>query len=368
MAGPPDCGLMKFRILDGSATDEEKYWIVSLLEQPKEFVLKLKFPASKEGKQKRSFQSAWFIKYPWLTYSRMENGGYCAHCFVFASGCSLGVLVRSPMVKFKKALETLQLHDITQYHREARIKAVAFINVMEGRQASIANSLNETYAITVQRNRNVLKSIMVTVEFCGRQGIALRGHRDDRIYLDEQDNNPGNFQALLQFRCNAGDNELSSHFQECSKNSTYRSKTTQNDILNVFGSMIKETIIAKVKAGKYYAMIADEVQDAPSIEQISVVLHYVHKVGCRYTIKESFVAFKELHRVMTGAAIAESLLEELKELDLDLDHLRGQGYDGSGAMAGSVQGASSIILQKHPLAIFVHCCSHVLNLSIAFMF
>ena len=165
MAGPPDCGLMKFRILDGSATDEEKYWIVSLLEQPKEFVLKLKFPASKEGKQKRSFQSAWFIKYPWLTYSRTENGGYCAHCFVFASGCSLGVLVRSPMVKFKKALETLQLHDITQYHREARIKAVAFINVMEGRQASIANSLNETYAITVQRNRNVLKSIMATVEF-----------------------------------------------------------------------------------------------------------------------------------------------------------------------------------------------------------
>ena len=42
--------------------------------------------------------------------------------------------------------------------------------------------------------------------------------------------------------------------------------------------------------------------------------------------KGNFVAFKELHRVMTDAAIAESLLEELRALGLNLD--------GSGAMAG----------------------------------
>ena len=79
----------------------------------------------------------------------------------------------------------------------------------------------------------------------------------------------------------------------------------------------------------------------------------MHKLkdDCRYTIKESFVAFKELHRIITGVATAESLLEELRELGLNLDHLRGQGYDGSRAMAGSVHGASSIILQRHPLAI-----------------
>lgn len=81
MVGPrdtPDCGLMKLRIHDGSATDEEKYQIVSHLYQPENFI----FPASQEGKQMRSFQSSWFLKYPWLTYSRTENGGYCAYCFV----------------------------------------------------------------------------------------------------------------------------------------------------------------------------------------------------------------------------------------------------------------------------------------------
>ena len=151
MVGPrdtPDCGLMKQRIRDGSATDEEKYRIVSHLDQPENFL----FPALQEGKQMRSFRSSWFLKYPWLTYSRTEIGGYCAYCFVFAfDNSSLGVLVRSPMVKFKKALETLQLHDIAQYHRDASVKAVALIDVMEGKQVSIANSLNETYSVQVQQ-------------------------------------------------------------------------------------------------------------------------------------------------------------------------------------------------------------------------
>ena len=34
-------------------------------------------------------------------------------------------------------------------------------------------------------------------------------------------------------------------------------------------------------------------------------------------------------------------------------------------MAGLRKGASSIILQKYPLATYIHCCSHILNLSIA---
>lgn len=34
-------------------------------------------------------------------------------------------------------------------------------------------------------------------------------------------------------------------------------------------------------------------------------------------------------------------------------------------MAGIRKDASSVILQKYPLATYVHCCSHILNLSIA---
>ena len=82
-------------------------------------------------------------------------------------------------------------------------------------------------------------------------------------------------------------------------------------------------------------------------------------------VKESFIGFKEQHREMTGQAIAETILEKLEELGLNCEYLRGQGYDGSGSMAGIRKGASTIILQKYPLATYIHCCSHLLNLSIA---
>lgn len=57
---PLECYLMKLHIRDGSATKEDKYQIVSYLDQSDNFV----FPASKEGKQMRSFQLSWFLKYP----------------------------------------------------------------------------------------------------------------------------------------------------------------------------------------------------------------------------------------------------------------------------------------------------------------
>ena len=45
-------------------------------------------------------------------------------------------------------------------------------------------------------------SILKTVIFCGQQNIPLRGHRDDST---SGAINKGNFDALLQFRAEAGD-------------------------------------------------------------------------------------------------------------------------------------------------------------------
>ena len=184
-------------------------------------------------------------------------------------------------------------------------------------------------------------------------------------YLEDTDLNPGNYQALLKFRCDAGDTVLAEHLSKCAKNATYRSKTTQNDIIEILGGMITEKVVAEVNEAKFFSVISDEVQDVASIEQITFVLRYVHHEGESYVVKESFAGFKEQHREMTGEAVASTILQKLDELGLNCDNLRGQGYDGSGSMAGIRKGASSIVLQKYPLATYIHCCSRILNLSIA---
>ena len=44
--------------------------------------------------------------------------------------------------------------------------------------------------------------------------------------------------------------------------------------------------------------------------------------------------------------------------------LRGQAYDGAGAMAGKSKGAASRISSQYPKAVYTHCAAHRLNLCI----
>ena len=43
----------------------------------------------------------------------------------------------------------------------------------------------------------------------------------------------------------------------------------------------------------------------------------------------------------------------------------GQAYDGASAMSADISGVQARILELSPLALYTHCRSYVLNLSIA---
>ena len=84
-------------------------------------------------------------------------------------------------------------------------EATAFITTMEKKGSRIdhhLSSLHSKQVKQVEENRLKIQSIVETIVFfCGRQGIALRGHRDDRPSVEEDPiANHGNFLALLQFR------------------------------------------------------------------------------------------------------------------------------------------------------------------------
>ena len=96
---------------------------------------------------------------------------------------------------------------------------------------SISQQLSDIYRITVKLNRQKLRFIIKTVVLCCKQNIALRGHHDDLSRIDEASGNPGNFQALLNFRVEAGDKVLANHFANAQRNATYRFKTIQNEII-----------------------------------------------------------------------------------------------------------------------------------------
>ena len=92
---------------------------------------------------------------------------------------------------------------------------------MSKKQLPVDQQLSRARAATIEKNPQLLKSIADTIIFCGRQGIALRGHRDSMKMLDLDEvtkTNPGNFLALLKFGAERGDTVLASHLQSGSKN------------------------------------------------------------------------------------------------------------------------------------------------------
>ena len=212
-------------------------------------------------------------------------------------------------------------------------------------------------------NQKVVESLLKIVILCGKQGIALRGHRDDRTFSsteeeEEAAENQGNFLELVRFRAET-DEVLLRHLQSAPRNSLYTSKTIQNELIEVIGSHIRNSTLKKVKQAKFFSVIADEVVDVANLEQLSICLRFANDDN----VHEIFCDFVELERI-TGRAIADAVMQRLTAWGLSHSDLRGQCYDGSSNMAGVRLGCRSLVQSQCPKASYVHCAAHQLNLAV----
>ena len=58
-------------------------------------------------------------------------------------------------------------------------------------------------------------------------------------------------------------------------------------------------------------------------------------------------------------------VNEVKHFAVISDEFQGQDYDGSVSIDDVRKGASNAVLEKYSLATNIHCCCHILNLTIA---
>ena len=262
-------------------------------------------------------------------------------------------------------MESLRKHADKDHHKTAVIRSEEFLKTMTHQRPDIQCHLKQAMASRISLNRQKLHSIFKTIVFCGRQNIALRGHRDDAtdIERDVDDlENHGNFRALLNFRVDAGDNVLAEHLATAPRNATYTSKTIQNQMINIVADQVRSKIVGNIKAAKWYTVISDEVTDVSNKEPLSLVLRYVD--SDTLLVREDLIGFVECNNGITGRELANNITSSLHAFGLDLSNLRGQAYDGAGNMAGSVNGTAALISAQYPLALYLHCASHCLNLAV----
>ena len=146
----------------------------------------------------------------------------------------------------------------------------------------------------------------------------------------------------------------------------YLDHKIQNELLHLLASAIRSEILKKIKSSKYFSIILDCTPDASHQEKMSLIIRYVDSSGSDVCIEESFMGFIHVNDT-TGKGLFDVLENELKLLDLDINDVRGQGYDNGSNMKGKHQGVQKKLLDVNPRAFYSACGCHSLNLILCDM-
>ncbi|XP_024171402.1 zinc finger MYM-type protein 1-like [Rosa chinensis] len=130
-------------------------------------------------------------------------------------------------------------------------------------------------------------------------------------------------------------------------------------MLQAFSVRIKKAIREEINYSKF-CIIVDEARDESKKEQMAIVLRFVDKDGF---IRERF--FGLVHVSDTKAStLQKGIYSVLSNHNLDIQNIRGQGYDGASNMRGEWNGLQALILKDCLYAYYVHCLAHRLQLAL----
>ena len=103
--------------------------------------------------------------------------------------------------------------------------------------------------------------------------------------------------------------------------------------------------------------MADDVTSHNS-EQLAICVRFVDSVN---DIRYKFLQFSRLAHI-TGKHITEEILKSLEDLGIQVEDMRGQGYDGGPNMSSQRVGVQARIGEKFPFATYIHVVGTVSTL------
>jgi Domain of unknown function (DUF4371) len=290
---------------------------------------------SKAGKPKfRCMNVSWYEQYSWLHWDSISNKLFCFFCVhakqhnMLLSHRNLfePAFIETGFCDWKNAMRAFERHDKCDCHREAVDNWHSISKV----RTSVSVQLNQQL-LTEQRAAAVgLSTVITSIKFLARQGLALRGHSEMS----------GNLHQLLLIRSH--DVPELKTFQQ--KRDSYLSHDIQNEIIELMAHQMLRTLIKSilpsVTAGSmtelnmaFFSIIVDETTDVSTKEQVSICLRWVSEdlMPC-----EDFVGLYETSST-TGETLTDVICDVLTRFGLPMARLRGQCYDGESNMSGCIR-------------------------------
>lgn len=304
------------------------------------------------------------VKREWLMYSTSKDAVYCFCCKLFGKSLT-NLSNREGCSDWKHLSIVLSRHEKSNLHK-SNIGTWSNLSTILSKGVAINQSQLRLLDVEKKYWYRIIERIISAIQFLCRQCLALRGS-SSKLY----ENNNGNFLKLIE-TFSKFDSVMEEHVRRTHKNQSsdiisrnYLGDKIQNELIDLIGLKVKNTILDLVRKYKYYSIILDCTPDVSHTEQLSVILRFVllNELTKKIEIREHFIEFCPITD-STGAGLCNYVTDLLLKLNLSIHDLRGQGYDNGANMRGIHSGLQTRILNINPRAYFVPCSAHSLNLVV----
>ncbi|XP_022893928.1 zinc finger MYM-type protein 1-like [Olea europaea var. sylvestris] len=255
----------------------------------------------------------------WLIYSKSLDKVFCFCCKLFKNDGIRTQLAHDGVNDWKNVGEKLKIHEASCDHINNMNKWIEMKLRFE-KTKTIDKSVQEQINRDREHWRRVLLRIISVVKTLAENNLAFRGD-NEKIY---QENN-GIFLSIIQMIAEFNP-VMQEHIRRIKSKEIhyhYLGHKIQNELILMLAGEIKKIIIEKLKISKYFSAILD-----------------------------------------CTPGLFEELVDALNNLELDIDNVRGQGYDNGANMKGQHKGVQSRLLQLNPRAFYIPYGCHSLNLAL----
>uniref|UniRef100_A0A0A9GHJ6 Uncharacterized protein n=1 Tax=Arundo donax TaxID=35708 RepID=A0A0A9GHJ6_ARUDO len=351
---------LRCQIWDYPVEEQDEARRIYIMHGPYQF-LKDSYPQSGPKKHPRRFQSHWFKSFSWLEYSPAKDAVFCFPCYLFSKkpsgrGGSDVFTVKGfrSWKKVKEGKKCAFLSHIGSDSNSAHSYNVKYYDNLKNASGHVDNVMEKKSTEEITQNRLRLRVSIDAIRWLAFQACAFRGHDESA-----KSKNQGNFIEMVKLLASYDEEVKAVVLSNAPRNAKYTSPKIQKEILEIMASSVQKAIRNEIGDAKF-CLIVDESRDESRREQMALVVRFVDKEGI---IRERFLNIVHVHDTLS-ATLKQEICSVLSHHKLDVQNIRGQGYDGASNMRGEWNGLQAKFIAECPYAYYVHCFAHQLQLAL----